>query len=278
MTSTVILLETLAWFVVGLLFGVTLNGLADNLPTGTVPRGRNRIEGVLLPRCGYCGESRRGWRGVALLQVMSGGSFCGQCTAPRKRRDLIVELGIAAALAALWLRSPNSLDDHVGGAVVLGLFVLTTIIDFEHRLVLMDVSLVGAGLLLGVAALGGFARVGGAVLGAGAATGVFLALYLLGFAFLRLMRYETREAALGFGDVVLAGLVGLAVGWPAVLLALFLAILGAGAAGLVILVWRAGRRQGAQGATMAYGPYLAMAAVAVYFFGADMARLFLRVP
>jgi prepilin signal peptidase PulO-like enzyme (type II secretory pathway) len=29
---------------------------------------------------------------------------------------------------------------------------------------------------------------------------------------------------------------------------------------------------------MAYGPYLAMAAVAVYFFGAEMARLLLRVP
>ena len=107
---------------------------------------------------------------------------------------------------------------------------------------------------------------------------MFLVLFLLGFAFLRLMRYETREAALGFGDVVLAGLVGLAVGWPAVLLALLLAILGAGAAGLAILVWKAVRRQATQGATMAYGPYLALAAVLVYFFGADLAGLFLRFP
>jgi prepilin signal peptidase PulO-like enzyme (type II secretory pathway) len=189
-----------------------------------------------------------------------------------------VELVMAGALGALWLRSPASIAEHFGGAVVLGFFVLTTVIDFEHRLVLMDVSLVGAGLLLMVAVLGGLARVGGALVGAAAGAVVFLVLFLLGFAFLRLMRYETREAALGFGDVVLAGLVGLAVGWPAVLLALLLAILGAGAAGLAILVWKAVRRQAMQGATMAYGPYLALAAVVVYFFGADLARLFLRVP
>ncbi len=278
MTSAAIFFGTLGWFVVGLLFGGGLNGLADNLPVGDVPRGGNRAEVLLLPRCDYCGESRRGWRGLAVLQALSGSSVCGQCTAPRKRRDLLVELAMAAALAALWLRSPGSIAEHFGGAVVLGLFVLTTVIDFEHRLVLMDVSLVGAGLLLMVAGLGGLARVWGALVGAAAAAAVFLVLFLLGFAFLRLMRYQTREAALGFGDVVLAGLVGLAVGWPAVLLALLLAILGAGAAGLAILVWKAVRRQATQGATMAYGPYLALAAVVVYFFGADLARLFLRVP
>jgi len=278
MTSAAVFLGTLTWFVVGLLFGGGLNGLADNLPVGDVPRGRNRAEALLLPRCDYCGESRRGWRGLAVLQALIGGSVCGQCTAPRKRRDLLVELVMAAALAALWLRSPTSIAEHLGGAVALGLFVLTTVIDFEHRLVLMDVSLVGAGLLLMVAALGGLARVWGALVGAIAGAVVFLVLFLLGFAFLRLMRYETREAALGFGDVVLAGLVGLAVGWPAVLLALLLAILGAGVAGLAILVWKAIRRQAMQGATMAYGPYLALAAIVVYFFGADLARLFIRVP
>jgi len=49
-------------------------------------------------------------------------------------------------------------------------------------------------------------------------------------------------------------------------------------AGLAILVWKAIRRQAMQGATMAYGPYLALAAIVVYFFGADLARLFIRVP
>ena len=163
MTSAAIVLGTLGWFVAGLLFGGVLNGLADNLPVGEVPRGRNRAEALFLPRCEYCGEPRRGWRGLAALQALAVGGGCGQCTAPRKRRDLLLELVMAAALAALWLRSPASIVEHLGGAVVLGLFVLTTVIDYEHRLVLMDVSLVGAGLLLMVAGLGGLARLWGAV-------------------------------------------------------------------------------------------------------------------
>ncbi|MCX6025725.1 MAG: hypothetical protein NTY23_05635, partial [Chloroflexi bacterium] len=86
MTWAAIVLGTLGWFVVGLLFGGGLNGLADSLPMGDVPRGRNRAEALLLPRCDFCGEPRRGWRGLALLQALAGGSVCGQCTAPRKRR------------------------------------------------------------------------------------------------------------------------------------------------------------------------------------------------
>src|SRR4030042_684438 len=59
MTSAAIVLGTLGWFVAGLLFGGVLNGLADNLPLGDVPRGRNRAEALLLPRCDYCGGGRR---------------------------------------------------------------------------------------------------------------------------------------------------------------------------------------------------------------------------
>ncbi len=278
MTAAAILIVFLGWFAIGALLGGLINGLADNLPVGELQPARNRLEAVLLPRCDFCGEPRRGWRGLSILQVISGGLHCGQCTAPRKKRDLIVELLMAAALSVLWMRTPGNVGLQAGGAVVLTLFVLVTVIDFEHRLVLMDLSLVGAALLLAVAALGGASRIWGALIGAAAAAALFFLLYTLGFVFLRLTRNEMREAALGFGDVLLAAWVGLAVGWPAVLMSLLLAILCAGAAGLAILVWKVIRRQATQGATMAYGPYLAVAAVIVYFFGADIARLLLRSP
>jgi prepilin signal peptidase PulO-like enzyme (type II secretory pathway) len=278
MTWAGIFIVFLGWFAIGGLLGGLINALADNLPVGVLPRGRGRAEAVLLPRCEYCGEPRRGWRALAVLQVLQGGARCGECTAPRKARDLLVELLMAGALSVLWMRAPQSPLAQAAGAVVLSMFVLATVIDFEHRLVLMDVTLVGGGLLLAVGALGGAGRVRDALVGAAVGAAVFLLLYLLGFAFLRLLRYEAREAALGFGDVLLAAWVGLAVGWPAVLMALLLAILGAGAAGLGILAWRTIRRQATQGATMAYGPYLALAAVVVYFFGADIARLLVRSP
>jgi leader peptidase (prepilin peptidase)/N-methyltransferase len=270
MTAAAILIVFVGWFAIGALLGGLINGLADNLPLGELQPARNRLEAVVLPRCEYCGEPRRGWRALAALQVFSGGMHCGQCTAPRKRRDLIVELLMAAALSVLWVRAPGSIAYQAGGAVVLTLFVLVTVIDFEHRLA-HGLSLVGAALLLAVAP--GSRHVLGAF---GALVWRYFVLYGLGFVFLRLTHNDAQEAALGFGDVLLAVWVGLAVGWPAVLMSLLLAILVAGAAGLGILAWKALRRKATQGATMAYGPYLALAAASSD--SADIARILLRSP
>mgnify|MGYP003603477415 CR=1 FL=1 len=68
------------------------------------------------------------------------------------------------------------------------------------------------------------------------------------------------RGALGAGDVKLAAASGALVGWPAVLVALFLSILAGGiAAGLLLVTRRATR-----GDTMAYGPYLALGSWLVY--------------
>ncbi len=68
------------------------------------------------------------------------------------------------------------------------------------------------------------------------------------------------RGALGAGDVKLAAVSGALVGWPAVLVALFLSILAGGtAAGLLLVTRRATR-----GDTMAYGPYLALGSWLVY--------------
>lgn len=67
----------------------------------------------------------------------------------------------------------------------------------------------------------------------------------------------SRQTAFGIGDARLMGLIGLFVGWPAILTALFLGIVFAGGAALVLLVLRG------RGTTYSYGPYLAAGAVIV---------------
>jgi Flp pilus assembly protein protease CpaA len=135
----------------------------------------------------------------------------------------------------------------VAGTAVGFVFLLITVIDIEHRLI-PHVVVVPSALVLGLmqavdpsrgpvkTALGGVA---------GAAS--FYVLYLLGEAFARaLARARGRsldEVAFGFGDVTLAGLIGLIVGWPAVVLALLVGILAAGLFSLAyVLVMLARRR------------------------------------
>lgn len=88
------------------------------------------------------------------------------------------------------------------------------------------------------------------VAGGGAGFGIMFILYLLlpGF---------------GFGDVKLAALIGLILGWPAVLFGLFLGVFLGGLGALFLLV---SRRAGLHTA-IAYGPYLAAGAIIEMLIG-----------
>lgn len=65
---------------------------------------------------------------------------------------------------------------------------------------------------------------------------------------------RARPGALGQGDVKLAGLLGLMVGFPAIVLALLITMLAGGLVAIALLVSGRARR----GDTLAYAPYLAL--------------------
>ena len=84
-----------------------------------------------------------------------------------------------------------------------------------------------------------------ALIGGALGLGIFLILALI------------SRGSLGMGDVKLAGVIGLMVGYPDVTTTLILGVILGGLAALyLIVVRRAGRK-----ATMAYAPYLSLGAI-----------------
>ncbi len=73
--------------------------------------------------------------------------------------------------------------------------------------------------------------------------------------------------AFGFGDVTLAGLIGLVVGWPAVVLALLVGILAAGVFSLGYLLVMLARRRYTAFTAIPYGPFLILGASLVFYGG-----------
>ncbi len=142
-------------------------------------------------------------------------------------------------------------------------FALVIVIDIEHRLVLHTVSLAGV-LLLGAVGLQwvGLTRV---LLGGAAGFGAMLILYLLGDWFgrlwARLRGRPWQETALGFGDVTISAVIGVLLGWPSVLGALFFGVLLAGAFGLLYLIWATARGNYTPMMSMAYAPFLCLGAM-----------------
>ncbi len=152
---------------------------------------------------------------------------------------------------------------------VLFVFALITVIDIEHRLLLHIVSGPAAlviGLLRSLDPNQGLTKT---LLGGLAGFGAFLLLYFLGQLFARgmskLRGEKIEEVAFGFGDVTLAGLIGLTVGWTGVIVALVLGILLAGIFSLLFIIVRLFRRRYTPFMPIPYGPFLILGAMLVYY-------------
>jgi prepilin signal peptidase PulO-like enzyme (type II secretory pathway) len=89
------------------------------------------------------------------------------------------------------------------------------------------------------------------------------------------MRGETiDDVALGFGDVNLSGVLGLILGFPGILLGLFIAIMVAGLVSLVFLVAMLLVRKYRLFMALPYGPFLVIGAVTLLYFRDLLAQLF----
>lgn len=147
--------------------------------------------------------------------------------------------------------------------VVRSVFVVVLVqvifFDFEHHLILDRVMFpaMALALLVGLSALlgGGLGLWHqdwwvGIVMGLGAGL-LFLLLALAGSAIF-------KAEALGFGDVKLAVFMGLLLGWPYTLSALFYGVLLAAIGAIVFIVAHRSMK-----GTIAYGPYLALGSLLV---------------
>lgn len=241
--------------------GALVNYLADVLPARLHP---------VTPFCPAC-QAEQPW-----LNYLVWPRRCPVCGRRRAWRTWVVE--IAAIVVALWLwQFPPLYLGFLAGLGTLIYFGLVSVIDLEHRLILFSLSLVG--VLLGLSAgvwiqwqrTGYFLQaVGLTFLGGAAGLVVMLLFYFLGGWFagwISRQRGETlEEEALGFGDVHLGFILGLFLGWPAILVGLTAGVLFGGLASLLYLIAKAvsGRRQAF--AVIPYGPYLIAGAVFLLYF------------
>jgi leader peptidase (prepilin peptidase) / N-methyltransferase len=141
--------------------------------------------------------------------------------------------------------------------------VMLLILRLDWQFHLIDDRMIVAGVVLGLANAASYSTghlIGAALAGVGAAA-AFLLFYLLA-------RVIYGQAALGFGDVLLAGLIGVAVGPTAVLGTLLFGMIFASLGGLLVSLGRRSLRT-----YFAYGSYLAIATILVLAFPTLVARL-----
>jgi leader peptidase (prepilin peptidase) / N-methyltransferase len=235
----------LVFALLGLLVGGLINVLADDLPARVRPR---------RPHCPDCDQAYNPSRWLALARLLQGGK-CPACGRAERRRTVVVEVATALAFVTL----PSLISPYVNLVVYsayIAILILVIVIDLEHRLILHVVTLPTTALALLASLFVDDNSLLSAVIGAAAGFILFYLAYLLG-------QRLFGPGALGFGDVTLAMTMGAMLGFHRIIFALVLGVLLGGLWSVyAILTGRMNRQT-----YFAYGPFLALAGIAIIFWG-----------
>lgn len=247
---------------IGLLIGSFLNVVAWRVPRG---------ESVTHPgsHCPHCDTPIKPWNNIPVISWLLLRGRCRDCSGPISLRYPLIELGTGLAFAgttALTLNgtisvSPASQPGAWWLPVTLttlaylylaAISIALILIDIEHHrlpnIIVMPAYLVGAALLTGASITAGDPEaLLRAAIGALALFGAYLAVALL------------RPGGMGFGDVKLAGVLGLYLawcGWGQYAVGVFAAFLLGGLYSIALLLARRANRTTA----IPFGPWMIVGA------------------
>ena len=188
---------------------------------------------------------------LPVVGYLAQGGKCAQCGRNLPVSFPATEAATGLLIAGLcWLEGFGlSFLFHSAYVVVL---MLVLVIDWKHRDIYFSIITLGSLIAVaGLLVLPGMDLVGG-LLGAGVAGGFFLLAYLLARAI-----FPKIEEPLGLGDVLLALMMGLMLGFPNIVGALLIGPLIAGAAAVLLLV----SKRSKMGDFMPYGVALCAATI-----------------
>jgi leader peptidase (prepilin peptidase)/N-methyltransferase len=239
--------------ILGLVVGSFLNVCIDRLP-------QNKSIAYPPSHCEACQHKLAAKDLIPVFSYLRLRGRCRYCQASVPRRLFWVELATAVIFALLYW--------HYGLSAELGvmafyacLFIIIFIIDLEQGLILNKVvypSMVVA-LLLSLYPWPWFSesigmRVANAALGGAIGFAIFLLIALV------------SRGGMGWGDVKLAALIGLATSFPLVFVAIIMgAILGGIVAVALLIAKKRGRRE-----AIPFGPFLALAAMVTLLWGSHI--------
>ncbi len=242
--------------VLGLVVGSFLNVVIYRVPAG---------ESLLTPsHCPHCGKPIKWYQNIPVVSwlALRGRSRC--CATPISVQYPLVEAFTALAwVSVTWImvaRFPISSARLVEGLTYLYLVSISialAVIDARWRrlpdtIVVPSYVVIALGLTISSMLSGDFGSLGRAGLGMLVLGGFYLILMLL------------KPGGMGAGDVKLAGVLGLALGWlswPQLFIGAFAGFLGGGIWGIALILSRRGTAKSA----IPFGPFMLLGAWVAIF-------------
>jgi leader peptidase (prepilin peptidase)/N-methyltransferase len=231
-------------FIVGLLFGSFYNVAIYRLPIG---------KSVVLPRssCGTCDHILSGLDMIPVLSYVFAGGKCRHCGAKYSPRYALVEL-LTGALFAVSYSVFGYTWLCLIGMILSSIVIIVTFIDIDHHIILDRFSVITIVLAIGYH--------------------IFLSdlsLVNIGFGFLiggGLLFLIAILGTMGGGDIKIMACFGLLLGFPKVLMALYLSFI-IGALVLTPIMLYQKKKYGEYKSQVPFGPFLCIGTWITFYFG-----------
>lgn len=265
MTLTFLTLALVFYF--GACIGSFLNVVIWRLPQGKTLGGRSH--------CPHCHRTLQAWELFPLFSFLWLGGKCAGCRQKISWRYFVIEAAVGALFLLAWA---SFMDFSLLGSLLLlrawlliALMTVVFVVDMEQYIILDSVVIFGslAGLLTNIFldSAAGTAWTWHGYLAGGLAGGLAAVVPFW------LVWYISKGRWMGFGDVKLAVLLGILLGWSLVGTALFLGILLGGAVSLFLL---ASRAKGLK-SQVPLGTFLSLAAVISLLYGPALLAWYLAL-
>lgn len=235
--------------VLGLCVGSFLNVVIYRLPLNMSLSKPNS-------HCTHCGYELRWYDNIPLLSYVMLGGRCRKCKKHISLRYTVVELvNMILWLLTAYLFIEKSIPLACIYMIALSVFICIFFIDLEHKIIFDRFQIIL--LLLGMLSIifdrdyGWLSHVIGGV-------GGFLVFYLISLAYEKLCHLE----GLGGGDVKLAGVVGLLLGWEKLLFGLVAATIPAA---VILLILSRGKE--GENRQFPFAPFLTIGFAVSMLFG-----------
>lgn len=237
----------------GLIIGSFLNVCIYRIP---------RKESIAWPgsHCPECGYVLKWYDLIPVISYLLLRGKCRQCRSHISLRYPLVELLTGLLFWAAFLKFGLSFL-LLTRLLFICLLIVIALIDVENLIIPNVVVLPGAVAgLLSLLAPGSPGLIGGIASGFGAA----LCFFLIWFFY---------PQGMGEGDIKLALMLGLFLGWPQTGVAVFLAALTGTVGGLAVILFQGGSRR----TQIPFGLFLALGSLISIFFGSKLVAVYLHL-
>ncbi len=237
---------------IGVLLSILINYLADVLP---------HTRKFSLPICPSCKNSLSIWEYLT-------SSTCEKCGKKRSFLHYVTAFCCVLFSVLLYYFPFDGLSYWAALPMLVFLLVIARI-DIQHQVILIQTSIFGLVLFTFYGIL--LNGVHSTLLGGTAGLAINLVFYGFGILYADLLNKsrnsKVSEVIFGFGDVFVGTYLGLLVGWPIVLPAVFLGMLSAGAFSLVYMGFLIVSRRYNRFSSIPLSPFFIIAAIfSLYIF------------